>query len=96
MELNNGMDIDSDPPVETPALSYKDERDKAICLSKVAETTNNTRLQNGNNETSNTLTNQDNHIPAGNSQAQPPRVDDDDVINIQLPYDPNAPTEPDL
>jgi len=96
MELNNSMDIDSDPPVETPALSYEDKRDKAIRLSKAAETTNNTRLQNGNNEASNTMTNQGNHVPAGNSQAQPPRVDNNDVINIQLPYDPNAPTEPDL
>jgi len=96
MELNNGMDIDSDPPVETPALSYKDKRDKAICLSKAAETTNNTRLQNGINEASNTLTNQGNHVSADNSQAQPPRVDDDGVINIQLPYDPNGPTDSDL
>jgi len=96
MELNNSMDIDSDPPVETSALSYEDERDKAIHLSKAAETTNNTRLQNGNNVASNTLTNQGNHVSAGNSQAQPPHVDDDDVINIQLPYNPNGPTESDL
>jgi len=27
---------------------------------------------------------------------QTPHVDDDNVINIQLPYDPNGPTEPDL
>ena len=90
MEMNNGMNIDSDPPVETPALSYEKEKDKAIRLSKVAETTNNTRLQNGNNEASTTLTNQ------GNCQAQPPCVDDDDVINIQLSYDPNGVMEPDL
>ena len=38
------MDIDSDPPVETPTLSYEEERDKAIRLSKVAESTNNTRF----------------------------------------------------
>ena len=44
MKLNNSMDIDSDPPVETPALSYEDKRDKENCLRKVAETTNNTRL----------------------------------------------------
>jgi len=44
MELNNGMDIDSDPPVESPMLSYKDKREKEICLRKVAETTNNMRL----------------------------------------------------
>ena len=96
MELNNSMDIDSNPPVETPALSYEEERDKAIRLSKAAESTNNTRFQSGTNETFTTLTNQGNHISAGNSQAQPPRVDNDDVINIQLPYNPNSPTEPDL
>ena len=90
------MDIDSDPPVETSTLSYEKERDKAICLSKAAESTNNTRFQSEINKASTTLTNQGNHISAGISQAQPPCVDDDDVINIQLPYDPNGPTEPDL
>jgi len=50
MELNNSMDIDSDPPVESPMLSYEDERKKEIHLRKVAETTNNTRLQGVNNE----------------------------------------------
>ena len=54
MELNNSMDIDSDPPVETPALSYENEGDKEIRLRKAAETTNNTRLQSGNNEASTT------------------------------------------
>ena len=44
MEINNSMDIDSDPPTESPTLSYEDERDKEIRLRKVAETTNNTRL----------------------------------------------------
>ena len=96
MELNNGMDIDSDPPMETPALSYKEERDKAIRLSKAAKSTNNTRFQSGINKASTTLTNQGNHVSAGISQAQPSCVDDNDVINIQLPYDPNGPTEPDL
>ena len=44
MEINNSMDIDSDPPTESPTLSYEDERDKEIRLRKIAETTNNTRL----------------------------------------------------
>jgi len=44
MELNNGIDIDSDPPVESSMLFYKEEREKEICLRKVAETTNSTRL----------------------------------------------------
>jgi len=96
MELNNGMDIDPDPPVESPTLSYKDEREKEICLRKVAETTNNTRLQGVNKEASSTQINHDNHVSTDNMRVQTPRVDDDNVINIQLPYDPNSPTEPDL
>ena len=45
MELNNDMDVDSDPPVESPVLFYEDKREKEIHLRKVAETTNNTRLK---------------------------------------------------
>ena len=96
MELNNGMDINSDPPVESPTLSYKNKRDKEICLRKVAETTNNTRLQSRNNKASTTLTNHGNHVSSDNVQAQSSHVDDDNSINIQLPYDPNSLTEPDL
>ena len=96
MEINNGMDIDSDPPAESPMLSYEDERDKEICLRKAAETTNNTRLQSGNNKASSTLTNHSNHISLDNVHVQPPCVDDIIVINIQLSYDPNGPTESDL
>ena len=96
MKLNNGIDIDSDPPVESPALSYEDEREKEICLRKTTETTNNTRLQSGNNKASTTLTNHSNHVSSDNVQAQAPCVDDDNVINIQLSYDPNGPMEPNL
>ena len=90
------MDIDSDPPVETPTLSYEDKSDKEIRLRKVAETTNNTRLQSGNNEAFTTLTNHGNHVSSDNVQAQSSHVDNDNSINIQLPYDPNSLTEPDL
>ena len=48
---NNGMDIDSDPPTDSPALSYETEQEKLLHFKKVAETLNNTRLQNGNNKT---------------------------------------------
>ena len=50
--MNNGMDVDSDPSVESPALSYKTEQEKALCFSKVTETTSNMRPQGGNNEAS--------------------------------------------
>ena len=96
MELNNGMDINSDPLVESPALSYEDEREKEIRLRKAVETTNNIRLQDVNNEASSTQVNHDNHVSTDNMRVQTPRVDDDNVINIQLPYDPNGPMEPDL
>jgi len=36
-----------------------------------------------------------NEAPALNFLSSP-RVDDDDIINIQLPYDPNQPMEPEL
>ena len=42
--MNNGMDVDSDPPTESPALSYEEEQEKELCLRKAAETTNNMRL----------------------------------------------------
>jgi len=96
MELNNDMDVDSDPPVESPVLSYNDEREKKIHLRKAAETTNNTRLQSINNEASSTQANHDNHVSTDNMCVQTPRVDDIIIINIQLPYDPNSSTEPDL
>ena len=96
MELNNSMDIDSDPPVESPTLSYEEEREKEIHLRKAAETTNSMRLQGVNNKASSTQANYDNHISTDNMNIQTPCVSDDNIINIQLPYDPNSPTEPDL
>jgi len=50
--MNNGMDIDSNPPTEFPALSYEEEQEKELRLRKVAETTTNTRPQGGINEAS--------------------------------------------
>ena len=44
MMANNGMDIDSDLPTGSPALSYKTEQENLLCFSKVAETLNNMRL----------------------------------------------------
>ena len=36
-------------------------------------------------------------IPATNNEATPAHaVHEEDIINIQLPYDPNAPTDPEL
>ena len=96
MEMNNGMDIDSDQPIDFPALSYKDEREKESRLRKEAETTTNLRPQDGNNEASSIQSNHGNHILSDSRCIQTPRVDDDNVINIQLPYNPNGLIEPDL
>jgi len=95
---NNGMDVDPDPPTDSPALSYEMEQEKLLRLRKVAESLNNTRLQNGNNEASPIQLECAGHIIPNESQpcAGAPSDEDDNDINIQLPYDPNAPTEPDL
>ena len=95
MEMNNGMDIDSDQPIEFPVLSYEEEREKEFRLREAAETTN-TRPQDGNNEAFSIQANHGNHVPLDSTCIQTPRADDDNVINIQLPYNPNGPTEPDL
>jgi len=47
---NNSMDVDPDPPTDSPALSYETEQEKLLCFRKMAEILNNMRLQNGNNE----------------------------------------------
>jgi len=40
---NNGIDIDPEPPTESPALSYEMEQEKVTCLRKAAETLGNMR-----------------------------------------------------
>ena len=96
LAMNNGMDINSDPPVESPVLYYEDEQEKEIRLRKAAETTNNTRSQGGNNEAPSIQVNHGGHVPTDRTCGQAPCDVDDNVINIQLPYDLNAPMEPDL
>ena len=41
---NNGMDVDPDPPTDSPALSYEMEQEKLLYFRKAAEILNNTRL----------------------------------------------------
>ena len=94
--MNNSMDIDSDQPIDFPALFYKDKREKESYLRKVAETTTNMRPQDGNNEAFSIQSNHGNHVSSNSRHIQNPHVDDVIIINIQLPYDPNSPTEPDL
>jgi len=94
--MNNGMDINSDPLTEFPALSYKEEQEKELHLRKAAETTTNTRSQGGINEASSIQGIHGGHVPNDRTRGQAPGDDDDNIINIQLPYNPNIPTEPDL
>ena len=61
--MNNSMDVDSDPPTESPALSYEEEQEKELHLRKIAETTNNTRPQDKNNEVSPIQINHGGHVP---------------------------------
>ena len=96
IEMNNGMDINSDQPIDFSALSYKDEREKESHLRKEAETTTNSRPQDGNNEISFIQSNHGNHVHLDSRHIQTPHVDDNNIINIQLPYDPNSLMEPDL
>jgi len=70
--MNNSMDIDSDPPVESPVLSYEDEREKEIRLRKVAETTSIMRPQGGNNEVSSIQVNHGGHVPTDRICGQAP------------------------
>jgi len=95
---NNGIDIDPGPLTDSPAPSHKTKQEKALCLRKVAETLNNTRPQKGNNETTSIQLECAGHDTPNEPTpcATAPSDDDDNVINIQLPYDPNTPTEPEL
>ena len=98
MTKKNEMDVDSEPEDISPALSYEMEQEKALQVSKVTEQTGNMRSQDEKNEA--TIHNPKcvNNVnqckcPLCGAASQD---DNNDVINIQLPYDPNAPTEPDL
>ena len=94
--MNNSMDVDSDLPVESPALSYETEQEKVLCLSKATETTSNMRPQGGNNETSSIQANHGGHVSFNKTCGEAPCDDNNNAINIQIPYDPNAPIEPEL
>ena len=95
---NNGMDVDPDSPTDFPALSYETEQKKLLHFRKAAETLNNTRLQNGNNKASSIQSECVRHAIPNKPKpcAAAPSDDDNNIINIQLPYDLNAPTEPEL
>ena len=95
---NNGMDIDQEPVDNSSTLSYEEEYEKVLHLSKATKTLGNTRPLDGNNEANNTnpqracnvnQNKQFQHDAASNDN-------DDNIINIQLPYNPDTSMEPEL
>ena len=95
---NNGMDIDQEPTVESPALLYETDQEKALRLSKATKTSGNIRPQNRNNEATFFNLEHAGNVNQGKRQQHDaaPNSDVDNIINIWLPYDPNLPTEPEL
>ena len=100
MEQNNAMIIDDDHNNSSPALSYKDEQERAIRVSKAADPQNNMRPQCDSlivpNPNPQCVLNEDPQSNSGNNATQVNTSHEDEVINIQLPYDPQVPTEPEL
>ena len=96
--INNGMDIDDEPTIESPALSHKTKQENAICLNKATENLGNTRPLYKNNEASSSRPERAGHIDQGEWQHQGTAnmINDNNIINIQLPYNLNVPTEPEL
>ena len=95
---NNGMNINEGLVESTPALSYEMEQEKAIHISKTAEQQGNMRPKGENLEVPNPnykhVPNMEQHNLLAHSTVS--QTEDDNVINIQLPYDLRASTEPDL
>ena len=100
MERNNAIVIDDDSSDFSLALSYKNEQERAIQVSKVTDPQNNMRPQCDNliapNATPQRVLNEDHQSNSGNKATQAHTSHKDEVINIQLLYDPQAPTEPEL
>jgi len=95
---NNGMDVDPEPANNFLALSYEMEQEKALHFSKATKTLGNMRPQDGNNKATHSNSK---HIFNINQSEQLPHNaashdEDNNIINIQLPYNLNAPTKPDL
>ena len=87
MKINNDLPDDNfKEPANSSQLSYKDNSQQENCVSKVTNLKPSSGLQHVSNE-----------APALNI-LNTPYVDDnsDDIINIQITYDPDSPMEPKL
>jgi len=92
MECNNTLNNDIDMDDDSPVLSYETSQEKAIQVSMAADL--NTGMLNK-HVTVNHFTTTPQRGPAEHPNLILPHGDDA-IINIQLSYDPNTPTEPDL
>ena len=92
---NNGMDVDNN---NFPALSYEEEHEKALRVSKVAEYLTDMKLQGDNLNvpklTPQYVINEEQYFI---SQCGPTMQNKESAfINIPLPYNPDAPTDPEI
>ena len=96
MEKNNDMDVDEDDN-SCPELSYKTLQEKEHQLGKVTENNSNNRSPRGNlNVDAPTQRVSNNNPTSPPPQGTSANNDENVFINIQLPYDPNAPTDPEI
>jgi len=80
---NNGMDINNN---NFPVLLYEEEHEKALQVSKTAEYLTNIKLQGDNL-----------NVPKPIPQCGPTMQNEKSAfINISLPYNPDAPTDPEI
>jgi len=98
IECNNDIVIDNEMVDGSPTLPYKTDQEKALHVSKAAELQDNMRLKcdNPNPISSNSqcvFSNEQHSIPTCGCTVH---NEDINIINIQLLYDPQAPTEPEL
>ena len=98
IECNDTMNVNVDMNDFSPELSYETSQEKILRVSKVAEHPTNTRDQ------------QDSLMPSKHNPQRVPTEhthsnpihsqaacnQDDTIINIQIPYNLNTPTEPEL
>jgi len=92
MELNNAMNVDIKMEDDSPQLSYETFQEKAIQVSIVADPNRNMLNK---CVTIKHLTSSPPHASVEHPTLCSPCANNT-IINIQLPYDPDTPMEPDL
>ena len=96
MEKNNDMDINKDDN-SCPELFYKTPQEKEHQLGKVTKNNSNNRSSHGNlNIDALTQCVSNNNLTLPPSQGTSANNDENMFINIQLLYDLNAPTDPEI